>query len=40
MNITAITVAKLSQKVTVPKVTPASGNVYNCSSKRFTILNP
>ena len=26
------------EKVAVPKVTLANGNVYNCSSKIFTIL--
>ena len=28
------------EKVTVPKVTPRSENVYNCCSKKFTMLNP
>ena len=28
------------QEVTVPKVTPAYGNIYNRSSKKFAIFNP
>ena len=27
------------EKVAVPRVTLAGANVYNCSSKKFTILN-
>ena len=28
------------EKVIVPKVTLRSENVFNCSSKKFTMLNP
>ena len=31
-------VVKLTES-NCPKVTPASGNVYNCSSKKIIILN-